>query len=375
MEKSRKKSIMAAGHICVDIIPDFSQQQQIELGKMLLPGKLIQVGRAAIHLGGSVANTGLALRYFDRNVFLAAKIGRDDFGEIIRQKLSEYTCELQLIEDDEAGTSYSVVIAPPGVDRIFLHYSGANDHFYAADIPDESIESVDHFHFGYPPLMASMYQNDGQQLVALFQRIKQKGITTSLDMAAVDVASPAAKADWRKILKRVLPFIDIFVPSIEETAFMLDRQRYEKWLERANAGDVMDVLSVQEDIAPLAKQLIELGASVIMLKCGKLGIYYQSSKNSRVQALCQTLNLNSLAWEGQTGFIPSFHPKTIVSSNGAGDVCIAAFLAAMFEGRNFITCVKLAAAAGACSLSASDPLSALAPLETLADRIQTDYFQ
>ena len=32
------------------------------------------------------------------------------------------------------GTSYSIVLAPPGIDRVFLHHPGANDTFCADDV-------------------------------------------------------------------------------------------------------------------------------------------------------------------------------------------------------------------------------------------------
>ena len=50
-----------------------------------------------------------------------------------------------------------------------------------------------------------------------------------MDMAAVDADSEAGRADWEAILKRVLPYVDFFVPSVEELCFMLDRPRYESW--------------------------------------------------------------------------------------------------------------------------------------------------
>lgn len=52
------------------------------------------------------------------------------------------------------------------------------------------------------------------------------GLTTSLDLVAVDPDSEAAGMDWARILERVLPYVDFFVPSIEELGYMLDRPLY-----------------------------------------------------------------------------------------------------------------------------------------------------
>ena len=57
------KKIIAAGHICIDITPMFPRGIHCrELSDLLIPGKLINMDGADIHTGGSVANTGLALK-------------------------------------------------------------------------------------------------------------------------------------------------------------------------------------------------------------------------------------------------------------------------------------------------------------------------
>lgn len=62
------------------------------------------------------------------------------------------------------------------------------------------------------------------------------GLATSFDLAAVDPESDAGRADWERILRGVLPYVDFFVPSFEELCFMLDRPRYEDLIRKA--GDV-----------------------------------------------------------------------------------------------------------------------------------------
>lgn len=46
------------------------------------------------------------------------------------------------------------------------------------------------------------------ELTALFRRLKEKEIATSLDLASVDPASEAGQADWAGILENVLPLTD-----------------------------------------------------------------------------------------------------------------------------------------------------------------------
>ena len=88
-------------------------------------------------------------------------------------------------EGDE--TSYSVVISVAGIDRIILHDSGANNTFTMEDIDFDLVRDASLFHFGYPSIMRSMYQDGGAPMVELFRKVKSLGVATSLDMAIVDV--------------------------------------------------------------------------------------------------------------------------------------------------------------------------------------------
>ena len=367
MSEPRSKTVMVAGNICLDITPVFASKK--ELGDLFAPGKLVSVGEADIHTGGAVANTGLALKFFGADVKLAAMVGNDEFGRMVGDSLAEYGCDGGLIVTDGASTSYSIVLAVPGVDRIFLHNSGASDVFRSADITEERLKDTAHFHFGYPTIMRNFYQDQGKELVDLFQRVKEKGITTSLDMAVMDPDSEAGKADWREILKRVMPYVDFFLPSAEELCYMLDRDRYDSWMKEAKGGEVMRLSSIKEEIRMLAKEVLQWGAKVVLIKCGVAGMYYQTAGGEAMHALCEKLALDPDSWCGREGLEPAYRQERIVSATGAGDTSIAAFLFSMLEGRKLVPCVQLANATGACCISGYDALSGLKPLGDLERKI------
>ena len=357
---------MVAGHICLDLTPALA----CGLTDVMAPGRLIQVGSAAVHTGGAVANTGLAMRVLGADVRLAGKIGCDRFGQIVKNICAQYGSEDGLLEDPAVATSYTVVLAIPGVDRIFLHHPGANDAFYSDDIPDRCFADVSHFHFGYPPLMRSMYEGGGAELLKLFHRVKGMGLTTSLDMADVDPKSPAGQVDWHRLLGDVLPLTDFFLPSVEELCYTLDPARHKAWKERAKGGDATACLSMEEDVRPLAEAALSMGAKAVLVKCGALGMYYQTAGGPGMTALCAALDLAPGEWVDQRGYEGSFRPERIVSATGAGDVSIAAFLTGMLRGWGLRECVTLAAAAGARCLTSYDAISALEPLEALWQRIR-----
>lgn len=364
-----KKKVIAAGHICIDITPVFPNKKVNQISDILSPGKLIQMGEADVHTGGSVANTGLAMKILGADVSLMGKMGKDAFGDMICNILKKYNADQNMIRVDGEETSYSVVLAVPGIDRIFLHNPGANNTFCAADISDEALKEADLLHFGYPPLMKKMYQNKGGELAALFKRAKEAGCATSLDMAAMDADTEAGRLDWDEILKRVLPYVDFFVPSVEELCFMLDRKRFAQWQERAAGKDITEVLDIEQDVKPLADICMQYGVKVLLIKCGVPGMYYRTASGEQIESL----GLSIEQWADKEGFEKSYVPDLVLSGTGAGDTSIAAFLTAMLDGCSLEETMHLAAATGASCVTAYDALSGLQPLTVLKEKISAGW--
>lgn len=363
------KKVVVAGHICLDITPVFDGRKAKQLGDILTPGKLVHVGEADIHTGGCVANTGLAMRILGADVSLMGKVGDDVFGKIVCDSLRAYGADGGMICSKEESTSYTVALAVPGIDRIFLHNPGANNGFCADDIAQKELSEAALFHFGYPPIMRSMYERDGAELITIMKRAKACGAATSLDFAAIDPDSEAGQVDWRHIMERVIPYVDILVPSVEELCFMLDRERFQEWQDRAAGRDITETLDVERDVVPLAQQCMAFGAKILLIKCGAPGIYYQTADRRTLSGTGPKLELDTAAWADKSGFEPGYVPERELSGTGAGDTCIAAFLTAVLKGYSPEMAMHLAAATGACCVEAYDALGGLKSFAELEQKI------
>lgn len=368
-----KKKAIAAGHICLDITPAFLGEKVTYLTDVLTPGKLLNVGEADVHTGGSVANTGLAMKILGADVSLMGKVGDDAFGNLVRDILAQYDVKDGLLVSKDETTSYSVILAIPGVDRIFLHNTGANDTFCASDIPRKELEEAVLFHFGYPPLMKSIYEKDGEELIKIMKLAKECGTVTSLDFASIDPASGAGAADWENILKKTVPYVDFLVPSVEELCYMLDKERFYEWKERAAGRDITEILDLEKDVKPLAEQCMTLGAKVLLIKCGAPGIYYRTADKSNLEELCKKLNLDLEQWAAKEGFEKSYVPEKILSGTGAGDTSIAAFLTAVLKEYSLEEAMQMAVATGASCVEVYDALSGLRSFEELEKKIQSGW--
>ncbi len=79
---SRQYDIMVAGHLCLDIIPRFTDTGATKIEEIMRPGKLVNVGEAMVSTGGPVSNTGLNMKTLGSNVCFCACAGDDQFGKL-----------------------------------------------------------------------------------------------------------------------------------------------------------------------------------------------------------------------------------------------------------------------------------------------------
>ena len=367
------KKVIVAGHICLDITPAITGEPVGQIQNFLSPGKLINAEKADIHTGGSVANTGLAMKILGAEVSLCGKIGDDSFGQIVRAIIKGYEADDGLIVGKGESTSYSVVLAIPGLDRIFLHHPGANDTFCAEDLNKELLMEAALFHFGYPPLMKRMYEDKGRELVKLMKLAKDSGAATSLDLAAVAPNSGAGEADWEEILSATLPYVDIFVPSVEELTYMLDRKKYIQLSEASANSDFTEALDIEADVMPLADKCMSMGVGILLIKCGAQGMLFRTAGSDRINKISTRAGLDIEAWSDKQGFEKSYVPDRILSGTGAGDTSIAAFLTALLEGYPIEKCMQYATATGACCVSSYDALSGIEALPRLEEKIKAGW--
>ncbi|MHA6480933.1 carbohydrate kinase family protein [Paenibacillus sp. strain BS8-2] len=362
---------IVGGHICLDIIPAI-QQNSFEL----VPGKLLNTGQVILATGGAVANTGIALHRLGAPVRLMGKLGKDHFGEVLRSIIREQDERLteNMILVDGESSSYTIVISPPKVDRMFLHCTGANDTFCSNDISEEALLEAGLFHFGYPPLMRRMYENEGAELADLMKRAKSAGATTSLDLAKPDPASASGAADWRRILERTLPDVDVFLPSVEEVLYMLHREQYEVMQEQYGSEGLLASIN-SELLESLSAELLDMGVAIVVLKLGEFGLFMRTAADqSRLQTMGRYTPSDADGWQDRTLYAPCFRIEA-AGTTGAGDCTIAGFLSGLMQGRSPEAALIGAVGTGACSVERQDATSGIPPWTVVERRIASGWEQ
>lgn len=350
-----------AGALSVDICPEFpgvtaTEGSEMDFGDIILPGKITHIDGNQMHPGGPVANTGMALSIFGVEPILLARIGDDDFGQLLRTMLIRGTGEYSvnsLIVDKDIGayTAYSLILAPSGIDRAILQNPGANDRFEMDDIDFEYLvsEGCRLLHFGHPSSMHNMFVNEGEQLMNIMKSAREHGLVTSLDLCVVDKNTEAGEHDWMHILRRVLPYVDFFVPSYD---------------------DICDIFSPGEhpEAAYLAIESISMGASNVFLKLGTEGTYFCNGDALVFRDIESRLGFESgsmESWEERVGRAKGKIIENVVSGLGAGDTAIAAYLSAMLRGYDFDDAIDIAMIEGGLCVTQASATGGLVPFEDL----------
>ena len=160
------------------------------------------------HIGGCAVNTGVDLAKLGANVRVCACIGNDGAGLFVRNRLEQEGIPADgLVEKTKGATSYTFVMIGSDGRRRYLHHVGANAYLQDNDVPDDLLAHARILHIGGAFLMPGL---DGEPTARLLKRAKDLGVKTSMDTAY------NASINASNLIKPCLPFLDVFIPSIEE---------------------------------------------------------------------------------------------------------------------------------------------------------------
>lgn len=351
----KEYEIVVAGHLCLDLSPAFDSAKPQSASTLFRPGRLINTTGMTVSTGGSVSNTGFAMSRLGVRVLPLAKIGDDSFGRLISD-IAEKETGSTIDRQSGVQSSYSIVLSPPGIDRIILHDPAGNNAFTADDIDYDAVKDAALFHYGYPPLMKKMYENDGAELARMFSLAKQQGAVTSLDMTLPDESSESGRVNWQSVLEKTLPFVDLFLPSVEEALFMLNRAEYDRIANELSGDEFTQHLNF-EKVRELADKILKMGSKLALIKCGAHGIYIKTSESRG--------KIGKGDWAGRELFQPTYRVENFQSALGSGDTTIAGFLSAMIRGFALEDCARVACLCGALCCTTYDAIGAIHPIEQI----------
>ncbi|GAF76268.1 unnamed protein product, partial [marine sediment metagenome] len=248
---------------------------------------------------------------------------------------------------------------------------GCNREFSSEDVDYDLVARSRLFHFGYPTLMDRFFAEGGGELEKMFARAAQTGAATSLDLTIPDPDSPSGKADWREILERALPHVDVFVPSAEEILATMAPEEYGRIASNAAGGDMIDAVP-EGLLRELGGRLLDCGVKVLLIKAGHRGAYLRTGDVAALNA--KGFELPDENWSNREMWAPAFalDREKVQNASGAGDAAVAGFLAAMLDGTTVEAAAKCAMLAGRDNLYGADALAGLPDWQGMAGELLSE---
>ncbi len=266
-------------------------------------GRLIQTDPIEVTTGGIVSNAGIALARLGLKVTAFSYVGRDDWAAVIRKKYEQEGVDPgHLMTHPTGATSTTAVMVDASGERSFAHCVGAPKLMTRATFLDnlELFARSRMTLVGYYSLMPNLESD----LPDVFAAIRETGCQTALD-AAGDGGS-------LKPLDRVLPHLDVYVPSRAEAVHQTGENDPQKIIE-------------------------------IFRNCGAPGLI-------GVKLGSEGALLSPAA--GQFIDVPAVPPPgPVVDTTGAGDAFYAGLLCGLLRGMSADHAGRLAAAVGACCVT------------------------
>ena len=358
----KKATVM--GSLVLDITMQPESKEKKTLEEFIGQGKVTNLSGVSFYPGGCVGNTGMALKKLGVPVTLCGNTGDDFPGRVLKTLISESGALPDINVYASFPTSIGIAMTPAGMDKISFFLKGASQQYTSADASRMPADT-DLFHFGYPPTMESLYSNGGEELEKLFRSVKSLGVTTSLDTALPAAGSVHSRVDWKPILKKVLKYVDIFVPSIEECLFMLDKEAYKERVSQHPGEDIALIVS-DDEIRCIADTFLEMGAKIVLLKLGMKGLYLKTA--TVLKNLGRAFGETAESWEGKELRIFPVPVSEVVSTTGAGDTAIAGFLAAVLHGDTPETALSAAVYTASRCVMSKDTTSLIEGYETLREK-------
>jgi sugar/nucleoside kinase (ribokinase family) len=177
-------------------------------------GTLVEVDPIEVATGGIVSNSGIAMRRLGMKVAALGYVGDDEWASMIRQRLDDVGIDTSaLTARPAAATTTAVVLIDPSGQRSFAYCPGAtNELDRTAFLRHLDLFARSRFALvGYYSLLPKLEQDLPEVLAA----IRDRGCRTALDSAG--------DGGGMEPLDRILPHLDVYVPSYAEAAHQTGR--------------------------------------------------------------------------------------------------------------------------------------------------------
>lgn len=174
-------------------------------------GRAAYIEEICMTVAGTAGATAAACAMLGIRTRSVTTVGDDDMGDFFVAKMKGYGIDCELVRrTSQVQTSATILPVRPNGERPALHVPGSATVFEVAPADLDAALDARIVHVGGTGLLKAF---DGEPTVALLRRAKELGRITTFDLIQ---ATPQTIA----YVEPCLPYLDYFVPSIDEASEM-----------------------------------------------------------------------------------------------------------------------------------------------------------
>ncbi|MBO0904259.1 carbohydrate kinase family protein [Jiella sonneratiae] len=259
-------------------------------------GRADYIDEIRMTVAGTAGATGMDCAILGLKTRMVSCVGEDELGDFLLAKMQGYGMETSMVRrDGRAQTSATILPVRPNGERPALHVPGSAALFSLEEADYAAALDADIVHIGGTGLLKAF---DGEPTLAFIKAAKAAGRTTTFDLIQ-------ANPETVELVKPLLPYIDYFIPSIEEAEEMSGRKG-------------------AEDVARFFK---DHGVKNAILTLGGAGVYVDPAT-------------------GDPFRLPAYDID-VVDTTGCGDSFSAGIIVGLSKGWELRECARFASAVAA----------------------------
>ncbi|MCR5074128.1 MAG: carbohydrate kinase family protein [Clostridiales bacterium] len=273
-----------------------------------------QVDEITIRSGGDANNNAINLAILGHQVRYMGRLSTDVLGDFLLENAQNYGIDMRYAARSETPQTKSLILINAAGDRTFLQIPGTSREFCFGDCDLRALDGIDVLQIGGALHLTAF---DGAGCAELLREAKQRGITTTMDITT------DRSGRWKGILDPCFPYLDYFLPSVEQAAMVSGKETPEE----------------------IAEYFLQQGVRNVAVKLGSRGSYFQNSREAFYAGCYRDLD--------------------IAETTGAGDAFCAGFLTGVGEGLDPAGCITLATACSSFVIQAVGATAGMRDLETV----------
>ncbi len=206
------------------VIGDALIDHQYWIDRMPTAGEDSQILSFSKNVGGSAANTAIALAFLGVPTKFYGTIGRDPDGGLIVEQMQAVGVDISGIQYGEV-TGFTITMIDQSSERTMFSFRGASSDALSIDKP--VLESIKSSRVLLTSGYQLLYPDQAEVVLSIAERVQAEGNLVALDPC------PLIRDVPEEIRARMLRFTDILLPNRSEIAVLTGEEDLSAALEKA----------------------------------------------------------------------------------------------------------------------------------------------